>query len=194
MRVAALLALATGPLLIACASREPEAARATLPEEPPTKAVATLSVPAPPPAPAPSAEPSAPAPVESAIASAAPEVAPPKAEASPVAQPVDLVIQDLRPGRGRAVVKGDRVVVHYVGQLRDGTVFDTTQTRGQPASFDIGKGHLIAGWERGMLGMKAGGKRRLVVPPHLGYGAKGAGNKIPPDATLIFEIELISVQ
>ena len=103
------------------------------------------------------------------------------------------MIHDLRPGHGKPVTKGDRVTVHYVGRLPGGLVFDSTRDRGKPATFDIGKGQLIPGWERGMLGMKPGGRRRLVIPSSLGYGAKGAGGKIPPNSTLIFEIELVSV-
>lgn len=104
-----------------------------------------------------------------------------------------LVVQDIVVGSGKAAENGDTLSAHYIGKLENGTVFDESYGRGQPIQFVIGSGQLIKGWELGLIGMKVGGKRRLVVLPELGYGAQGAGSAIPPNATLLFEIELISV-
>jgi FKBP-type peptidyl-prolyl cis-trans isomerase len=101
--------------------------------------------------------------------------------------------EDLVGGTGPVAERGDAVLVHYVGTLADGTVFDSSRDRGAPFEFTLGDGKVIAGWELGVAGMKAGGKRRLVIPPHLGYGLHGAPPKIPPDAMLVFEIELIEI-
>lgn len=100
---------------------------------------------------------------------------------------------DLVEGSGRAAQKGDSVSVHYVGTLVDGTPFDSSLERGQPLQFQLGAGGVIPGWEIGVVGMKPGGKRRLVIPPHLGYGSGGSPPKIPPEATLVFEIELLEI-
>lgn len=89
--------------------------------------------------------------------------------------------------------KGDLVAVNYVGALEDGTVFDSSQAQGQPLAFEIGAGEVIKGMEEGVKGMKVGEKRRLKIPPHLGYGATGAPPTIPPNATLIFDVELLKV-
>jgi FKBP-type peptidyl-prolyl cis-trans isomerase len=104
-----------------------------------------------------------------------------------------LRLVDLAEGEGPAARSGDTVSVHYTGWLVDGTKFDSSVDRGQPFSFDLGRGRVIAGWDRGVQGMKIGGKRRLVIPPKLGYGKRGAGDVIPPNATLVFEIELLSL-
>lgn len=104
-----------------------------------------------------------------------------------------LVIKDTEVGKGREALGGDKVVVHYKGTLQDGTVFDTSVGRG-PFEFVLGKRMVIAGWERGVVGMRVGGKRTLVVPPELGYGVRGQPPKIPPKATLNFEIELLEVK
>ena len=115
----------------------------------------------------------------------------------PASKPVrydnGLVIQDVVVGNGKTAENGDTLSAHYVGALEDGTVFDNSYDRGQPIQFVLGSGQLIQGWELGLVGMKERGKRRLVVPPELGYGAQGAGNTIPPNATLFFEIELVDV-
>ena len=89
--------------------------------------------------------------------------------------------------------KGDKVLVHYTGVLKDGTQFDSSRGR-EPLDFIIGAGQVIQGWEKGLVGMKVGGKRRLVIPPQLGYGARGAGNVIPPNPELIFEVELLKIK
>ena len=105
-----------------------------------------------------------------------------------------LVVQDVVVGSGKTAESGDTLNAHYVGALENGTVFDNSYDRGQPLQFVLGSGQLIQGWELGLVGMKEGGKRRLVIPPELGYGARGAGQAIPPNATLLFEIELVSVE
>jgi len=100
---------------------------------------------------------------------------------------------DLAVGDGPIVQNGMQVTVHYSGWLTDGSQFDSSLDRGEPFSFVIGRGQLIPGWEEGVLGMRVGGRRQLVIPPDLGYGSQGAGGVIPPDATLIFEVEVLSV-
>ncbi|MCC6455163.1 MAG: FKBP-type peptidyl-prolyl cis-trans isomerase [Caldilineaceae bacterium] len=101
---------------------------------------------------------------------------------------------DLVAGDGPAVANGQLVVAHYTGWLEDGTKFDSSLDRGEPFTFNLGMGQVIAGWDLGMRGMKVGATRQLVIPPQLGYGERGAGGVIPPNATLIFEIELLEVQ
>jgi FKBP-type peptidyl-prolyl cis-trans isomerase len=98
-------------------------------------------------------------------------------------------------GTGESPKPGQIVTVHYTGTLEDGTKFDSSVDRGQPLVFPIGTGRVIKGWDEGVMTMKVGGKRRLIIPPDLGYGARGAGGGvIPPNATLIFEVELLGVQ
>lgn len=104
-----------------------------------------------------------------------------------------LVIEDDVVGTGREVVAGDRITVHYLGRLEDGTEFDNSWRRNSPAQFQIGRGMLIKGWDKGLVGMRVGGRRRLVVPPALGYGTSGRPPVIPHSATLLFDIELISI-
>lgn len=101
----------------------------------------------------------------------------------------DLRVNDTLEGSGEPVAPGDTVTVHYTGILPDGTVFDSSRDK-EPFSFTVGEGIVIQGWERGLVGMKKGGRRILVIPPSLGYGATGVG-QIPPNATLIFEVELL---
>ena len=104
-----------------------------------------------------------------------------------------LKYEDLKPGDGKAARFGSDVVVHYTGWLADGTKFDSSVDRGEPFGFALGQGNVIAGWEEGVAGMRVGGQRKLTIPPDLGYGAWGAGNVIPPNATLVFEVELLAV-
>ena len=108
---------------------------------------------------------------------------------------------DTQQGTGRAARDGDMVVVHYTGWLYDptspgskGHKFDSSVDRNDPFSFRLGTGQVIRGWDKGVVGMKVGGKRTLVIPPELGYGARGAGNDIPPNATLLFDVELLEIR
>ena len=105
-----------------------------------------------------------------------------------------LRITELEVGTGAEASAGQTVVVHYRGTLEDGSQFDASYDRGTPFSFPLGAGRVIKGWDEGVQGMKVGGKRKLVIPPELGYGARGAGGVIPPNATLIFEVELLEVK
>lgn len=108
--------------------------------------------------------------------------------------PMELQIETLKEGIGEQEVKeGDSVTVHYTGTLEDGTKFDSSLDRGEPFTFTIGQGSVIPGWEQGLMGMKVGEQRKLTIPSNLGYGSQGAGDIIPPNATLIFEVELISI-
>ena len=113
-----------------------------------------------------------------------------------------LGIDDTVVGDGATAAKGDHVTVHYTGWLwladasnpeggKIGTKFDSSKDRGQPFDFPLGAGHVISGWDQGVAGMKVGGSRRLLIPPQLGYGARGAGGVIPPNATLMFEVDLL---
>ncbi|QQS16257.1 MAG: FKBP-type peptidyl-prolyl cis-trans isomerase [Candidatus Moraniibacteriota bacterium] len=106
-----------------------------------------------------------------------------------------LKIETTQEGTGDQVVKsGDTITVHYTGRLMDGTKFDSSVDRGTPFTFTIGAGQVIKGWDEGLLGMKVGEKRTLTIPADKGYGATGAGGVIPPNATLIFDTELISIK
>jgi FKBP-type peptidyl-prolyl cis-trans isomerase FkpA len=104
-----------------------------------------------------------------------------------------LIMEDLVVGTGTAAASGQKVTVHYTGWLTNGTKFDSSKDRGDPFVFPLGKGQVIKGWDQGVQGMKVGGKRKLTIPPEMGYGARGAGGVIPPNATLLFEVELLGV-
>ena len=107
----------------------------------------------------------------------------------------ELKIEDLKPGMGAQVASGSSVAVNYIGRLTNGQVFDTSLSQGrQPLTFQVGTGQVIKGWEEGLIGMKIGGQRRLIIPPDKAYGVQGAGGAIPPNATLIFDIELLDVK
>lgn len=108
--------------------------------------------------------------------------------------PSGLKYEDLKVGDGPVAENGSTVTVHYTGWLRDNTKFDSSLDRGQPFSFVVGSGQVIRGWDEGVAGMKVGGRRRLTIPPELGYGERGAAGVIPPNATLLFEVELLQVQ
>ena len=104
----------------------------------------------------------------------------------------ELVKEDIEAGDGSPINAGQIAVVHYTGWLTDGTKFDSSLDRGQPFSFPLGQQRVIAGWDEGVASMTGGTVRQLVIPPHLGYGERGAGGVIPPNATLIFEVELLA--
>src|SRR5215213_9868057 len=104
-----------------------------------------------------------------------------------------LQIEKLVEGTGVSPKTGDRVTVHYTGWLQNGTKFDSSVDRGQPFVFTIGRGQVIRGWDEGVATMHVGDKARLTIPPEMGYGARGAGGAIPPNATLIFEVELLGI-
>ena len=109
--------------------------------------------------------------------------------------PTDLVIKDITVGDGEEATERDRVSVHYVGvALSTGEEFDASYNRGEPLDFRVGIGQVIQGWDQGILGMKVGGRRQLVIPPHLGYGDRGAGGAIKPGETLIFVCDLDKVE
>jgi len=104
-----------------------------------------------------------------------------------------LIIEDLVVGDGDTAQAGQLVTVHYTGWLTDGTKFDSSRDRDEPFEFPLGGRRVIAGWDEGVQGMKIGGTRKLTIPPALGYGARGAGGVIPPNATLVFDVELIAL-
>lgn len=111
-----------------------------------------------------------------------------------VTTPSGLQYIDLVEGTGEMPQTGQTVTVHYTGTLEDGRKFDSSRDRNQPFQFPIGAGRVIKGWDEGLSTMKVGGQRRLIIPPELGYGARGAGGVIPPNATLIFDVELLGIQ
>jgi peptidylprolyl isomerase len=111
-----------------------------------------------------------------------------------VTTPSGLKYVDLAEGDGATPTKGQTVTVHYTGTLENGNKFDSSRDRGQPFSFKIGVGQVIQGWDEGVGSMKVGGRRTLIIPSELGYGSRGAGGVIPPNATLIFDVELLGVK
>ncbi|MFG3684714.1 FKBP-type peptidyl-prolyl cis-trans isomerase [Micromonospora sp. NPDC047740] len=120
-----------------------------------------------------------------------------KPEVGPIegAPPADLVIDDITVGEGPEAHPGQLATVHYVGVAHStGREFDASWNRGEPFEFPLGGGQVIAGWDQGVVGMKVGGRRRLTIPPHLGYGARGAGGVIKPNETLVFVVDLLGVR
>ncbi|OHB74959.1 MAG: peptidylprolyl isomerase [Planctomycetes bacterium RBG_16_59_8] len=116
------------------------------------------------------------------------------AEPAVVETGTGLKYQELVVGNGNSPQAGQTVVVHYTGRLEDGRKFDSSVDRGEPFDFIIGMGRVIKGWDEGLATMKVGGKRKLIIPPYLGYGALGAGGVIQPNATLIFEVEILEIR
>lgn len=112
---------------------------------------------------------------------------------STITTPSGLTVEDTVLGEGATAAAGRDIVVHYAGWLADGTQFDSSKEKHDPFEFTLGKKEVIPGWEEGLSGMKVGGTRRLVIPPALAYGQEGAGDTIPPNETLTFEVELLSV-
>jgi FKBP-type peptidyl-prolyl cis-trans isomerase len=140
---------------------------------------------------------------EAKATDAKPQEITPKAKSAPVtpaAEPETVITRSglqytiEKPGKGKVAAVGDTVVVHYTGWLMDGKKFDSSKDRNQPFSFTLGQHRVIKGWEEGVAGMHEGETRILIIPPDLGYGARGAGGVIPPNATLKFEVELLKVQ
>ena len=181
------LVLSIALLVSACASPDNP--------EPGSKAQPTLAEPEPPVAPAPPPEPPV---VEPPPAPPAPIKNEPKKAAAPkeVTLSSGLKMIDSKTGEGEAVKPGNFIQVHYTGWLNEngvrGAKFDSSVDRGQPFEFTVGQG-VIRGWSEGVVGMQPGGKRQLIIPPDLGYGARGAGGVIPPNAVLDFEIELLKI-
>ena len=175
----------------------PPATQPAQPATPTTPPATTPAQPATPPA-QPAAPTTPPAPTEPPATPAAPPAAP-ATPAKPegnktVTTESGLQYEDLTVGDGPSPTKGQAVTVHYTGTLTDGTKFDSSRDRNQPFTFTIGVGQVIKGWDEGVLSMKVGGRRKLTIPANLGYGANGAGGVIPPNATLVFDVELISVK
>ena len=127
------------------------------------------------------------------MASAQNNSAPTKVTGKPTTTTSGLEYWDITVGTGTTAVAGKTVKVHYTGWLTTGKKFDSSVDRGQPFSFSLGGGQVIRGWDEGVAGMKVGGKRQLRIPPDLGYGSRGAAGVIPPNATLIFDVELLDV-
>ena len=128
------------------------------------------------------------------VTAPAPAPAPTQEATSVHTLPSGLVYEDLVVGEGQVAEAGHSATVHYTGWLTDGTKFDSSLDRGDPFQFSLGAGQVIRGWDEGVQGMRIGGKRKLTIPSELGYGSRGAGGVIPPNATLVFEVELLGLK
>jgi peptidylprolyl isomerase len=126
-----------------------------------------------------------------AEATAASDRLPPEAKSAE--KPAEVKVEVLEAGKGEGAKLGDRLSVHYTGWLTDGTKFDSSRDRGQPFSLTLGRREVIPGWEKGLEGMKVGERRKLTIPPHLGYGPRGYEPSIPPNATLVFDVEMVKI-
>lgn len=111
-----------------------------------------------------------------------------------ITTPSGLQIEEIMLGSGATAEAGQNVIVHYTGWLTDGSKFDSSKDRNDPFQFGLGQRQVISGWDEGVTGMKVGGTRKLTIPPALGYGTRGAGGVIPPNATLVFEVELLDIR
>jgi FKBP-type peptidyl-prolyl cis-trans isomerase FkpA len=138
--------------------------------------------------------PAAPAASTDPAAAPAPEALQPDVFPGKTADVTELKIEDIKVGTGAEAVAGKVVSVHYTGWLTDGTKFDSSKDSGEPFQFNLGAGGVIAGWDQGVAGMKVGGARMLIIPAELGYGAGGSSGVIPPNATLVFRVELLGVE
>jgi FKBP-type peptidyl-prolyl cis-trans isomerase len=119
---------------------------------------------------------------------------PPPVSGQPISTSSGLQYIDMVVGTGAEAQSGQQVTVHYTGWLANGKKFDSSRDRNNPFTFALGRGQVIKGWDLGVAGMRVGGQRQLIIPSHIGYGARGAGSDIPPNATLIFDVELLSVR
>jgi FKBP-type peptidyl-prolyl cis-trans isomerase len=129
-----------------------------------------------------------------AATQAKPQPTPAPTPSAPAVPEKPMQKTDVVVGKGAEAKSGDTVVVHYEGRLENGEKFDASKDHGQPFTFKLGAGRVIKGWDDGVPGMKVGGKRKLVIPPSMGYGARGAGAKIPPNSTLVFDVELLEIK
>ncbi len=192
--------LSVAALLLSSCSPEPEQQAAEeISQQPPAGKQRLAKAPEPPPAPPAEEQAPEPSSESEAVTKAAPKPEPPPAKPTPRkpkrkkvrTTTSGLKYEVLREGDGEKPSAADRVTVHYRGELVDGTVFDSSYDRGQPATFPLNG--VIRGWTEGLQLMPVGSKYKFTIPPELGYGARGAGGRIPPNATLIFEVELLSI-
>jgi len=184
-------ALCIAFLLAGCKTNEGQGKK---PAEPANKAVVKADEPAKAAEEKPKVEPEKTVKQEEAAAPTRPATEAAKSESEKVKTGSGLEYEIISKGDGAAPEAGQTVKVHYTGWLTDGKKFDSSVDRGQPFKFVLGQGRVIKGWDEGVALMKVGGKRKLIIPPELGYGSRGAGRVIPPGATLVFEVELLGIE